>query len=155
MRKNMGNLVGLSVLLVVTISIVGAGLLTAAPVRCDPTKSEETDLSGTYTGRVNYPDGNLMGTATLTITGNQFTLAGEGTTLSGRITARTTCDYTAATLRFGESTAVQLAPVISVRVRKTGNRLTLANIPAERRSFSFASSRHQPPQPPTALPTND
>ena len=49
----------------------------AAPVstgRCDPNMQEQTDLSGTYTGTVNYSEGGMSGDATLTITGNNFTL---------------------------------------------------------------------------------
>lgn len=157
MKMNAGNLAVFSVVFAVAISIVGAGLLVAGPQRCDPTKSEQTDLSGTYTGRVTYPDGNLMGNATLTITGNQFTLASEGATQTGRISAATTCNYTGATLMFGESTTTQMAPAISVRVRKTGDRLTLTSVPGEKRSFSFATggrprrTRAQPAEMPTNM----
>ncbi len=35
---------------------------------------EQTDLSGTYTGNVNFPDHGMTGESTLTITGNKFTL---------------------------------------------------------------------------------
>lgn len=156
MKMKTGSFVGLSVVFAIAISIVGAGLLVAQPQGCDRTKSEQTDLSGTYTGRIAYPDGNLMGNATLTITGNQFTLAGEGATLSGRISAVTTCNYTGATMTFGESTSTQMAPAVSVRVRKTGDRLTLTSVPGEKRSFSFASGG-RPPRTraqPAEMPTN-
>src|SRR5215469_178389 len=40
--------------------------------RCDNTKQEQTDLSGTYTGKLKHGDAPVMD-ATLTITGNDFT----------------------------------------------------------------------------------
>jgi hypothetical protein len=100
MQRKTGHLISLGVLLIV-ISMVGSGLLTAAPQGCDPTKQEPADLSGTYSGTVSYPDGNLSGDATLTITGNQLTLESGGSTLSGRITAYKTCNYIGATQRIG------------------------------------------------------
>ncbi|HEX8709792.1 MAG TPA: hypothetical protein VF723_16240, partial [Pyrinomonadaceae bacterium] len=52
------------------------------------TGGEQTDLSGTYTGTVNYAGGGLSGPATLTIEGNRFTLTPEGgSPLTGRVTA--------------------------------------------------------------------
>src|SRR5437867_2572852 len=39
--------------------------------RCDPNQQEQTDLSGTYTGKVKHGDEPVMD-ATLTITGNNF-----------------------------------------------------------------------------------
>ena len=70
--------------------------------RCDPDRQELTDLSGTYTGNVNYPDDGLLGEATLTINGNRFTLSTQSKTETGRITAVTTCNYTAVAMMFGE-----------------------------------------------------
>ncbi len=52
--------------------------------RCDPMQQEQTDLSGTYTGKVDYSDAGLTGDATLTITGTNFTLTAGSTTQSGR-----------------------------------------------------------------------
>lgn len=155
MKRNRGSLFGFGVLLAIALSIVGAGLLVAAPQGCDPTKSEQTDLSGTYTGTVTYPDGGLAGEATLTITGNQFNLESGGTTHSGRISAVTTCNYTGATLMFGESTTTQMAHAISVRARKTGDRLTLTSVPGEKRSFSFGvGTRRRTRRQPQAMPAN-
>lgn len=136
MQKKTSHLISFGILLIV-ISVVGNGLLTAAPQGCDPTQQEAADLSGSYSGTVNYPDGNLTGAATLTINGNQFTLESGGSTLSGRITAIKTCNYIGATIMIGESTPTQMATVISVRAQKTGDRLTLTSVPGERRSFSF------------------
>ena len=61
--------------------------------------TEQTDLSGTYTGTFDCSDAGVTGDTTLTITGNQFTLA-DGKT--GRIVAATTRGYTGATMQFGE-----------------------------------------------------
>lgn len=115
--------------------------------RCDPTKQEQADLSGTYTGKVNYPDASLTGDATLTITGNNFTLTAGSTTQSGRVTAVTTCGYTGATMMFGDLTPPTPSPnppaalpAVSLRVRKMGDRMTLMTVPGEKRSFSFGTA---------------
>jgi hypothetical protein len=113
---------------------------------CDPTKQEQTDLSGTYTGKVNYPDAGLTGDATLTITGNNFTLTAGSATQSGRVTAVTTCGYTGVTMMFGDLTPAtpspnppSALPAVSLRARKVGDRVTLMTVPGEKRSFSFGS----------------
>lgn len=115
--------------------------------RCDPLKQEQADLSGEYTGKVNYPDASLTGDATLTITGNNFTLTAGSTTQSGRVTAVTTCGYTGATMMFGDLTPPipsrnppAALPAVSLRVRKMGNRVTLMTVPGEKRSFSFGTA---------------
>src|SRR3954454_22880713 len=78
-----------------------------------------TDLSGTYTGTVNYPDGGITGPATLTITGNNFTLTpeGGGTPVTGRISAVTTRGYTGVAMQMGSfagSGGAATAPPASV-----------------------------------------
>ena len=115
--------------------------------RCDPTKQEQADLTGDYTGKVNYPDASLTGDATLTIKGNDFTLTAGSTTQSGRVTAVTTCGYTGATMMFGDLTPPTPSrnppaalPAVSLRVRKMGKRVTLMTVPGEKRSFSFATA---------------
>jgi hypothetical protein len=114
--------------------------------RCDPTQQEQTDLSGTYTGTVNYADAGLTGDATLTITGNNFTLAAGSTTQTGRITAVTTCGYTGATMMFGDLTPPAPSPnppaalpAVSLRAKKVRDRVSLMTVPGEKRSFSFGS----------------
>jgi hypothetical protein len=114
--------------------------------RCDPMKQEQADLSGAYTGKVNYPDAGLTGNATLTITGNNFTLTAGSATQSGRVTAVTTCGYTGATMMFGDLTPPTpgpnpppALPAVSLRAKKVGNRVTLMTVPGEKRSFSFGS----------------
>lgn len=137
--------------------------------RCDPMQQDQTDLSGTYTGRVNYPEASLMGDATLTITGNSFTLTAGSTTQSGRLTAVTTCGYTGVTMMFGDTTtpdprtAPAPLPAVSLRAKRMGNSVTLTSVPGETRSFSFGSGagrprtmhrtkRAVPPPPPTTPP---
>jgi hypothetical protein len=111
---------------------------------CDPSQPEQTDLSGTYNGGIDYPEGGLTGEATLTITGNNFTLTSGSTTQSGRITAVTTCGYTAATMMFGEvampkpgEQPAALPLTISLRARKKGEQLTLSSVSGEKHSFKF------------------
>jgi hypothetical protein len=139
--------------------------------RCDPTQQEQTDLSGTYTGKVNYPDASLTGDATLTITGNTFSLAAGSTTQTGRVTAVTTCGYTGVTMMFGDLTPPTPSPnppaalpAVSLRAKKMGDRVSLTSVPGEKRMFSFGSAgaakmprKHRakrkasaPPTPPAA-----
>jgi hypothetical protein len=115
--------------------------------RCDPTQQEQADLSGTYTGTVNYADAGLTGAATLTITGNNFSLTAGSTTQTGRVTAVTTCGYTGATMMFGDLTPPTPSPnppaalpAVSVRVKKMGDHVTIMTVPGEKRSFSFGSA---------------
>ena len=113
--------------------------------RCDPTKQEQTDLSGTYTGKVKHGDEPAMD-ATLTITGNNFTMASGSDTHSGRVTAVTTCGYTAATFMMGDLTPPAPSPnppkplpAMSLRAKKVGDNLTLTSVPGEPQKVSFTS----------------
>jgi len=122
--------------------------------RCDPAKQDQTDLSGDYTGNVNYPDASLTGDATLNISGNDFTLTAGATTQKGRVTAVTTCGYTGATMMFGDLTPPTPSrnpppalPAVSLRVRKMGTRVTLMTVPGEKRSFSFGTAGTGKPRP--------
>ena len=65
--------------------------------------SEQTDLSGTYTGSLQCSSVGGIGEGTLTITGNQFTWTptGGGAAASGRVVAVTTRGYTAVAMQFG------------------------------------------------------
>ncbi|MGB9177991.1 MAG: hypothetical protein WCB68_01995, partial [Pyrinomonadaceae bacterium] len=115
--------------------------------RCDNMVQEQTDLSGTYTGNINYPDGGLSGDATLAITGNNFTLTNGSNTINGHVSATTTCNYTAAAMQLGEmatATPGQPAPapptVVSVRAKKMGDRLMLMSVSGEKHAFSFGST---------------
>jgi hypothetical protein len=124
-----------------------AAMTPVSTGRCDPMVQEQTDLSGTYTGSVDYPEGGLSGQATLTITGNDFTMTSGSSTQEGRVVAVTTCNYTAVTMRFGKdagpappgTTPPPPLPTVSLRARRTGNGITLAGVSGESRQFSFSS----------------
>jgi len=138
--------------------------------RCDPTKHEQADLSGTYTGKAKHGDEAAVD-ATLTITGNTFTMTAGSDTHSGRITAVTTCGYTAVTMMSGDLTPPTpgpnpppAMPAVSLRAKKNGNHLTLTSVPGEPRKLSFTTAsapgrerrrrtrRQAPPPPPPAQP---
>jgi hypothetical protein len=108
----------------------------------------QADLSGTYTGTVNYPEGGLNGPATLTITGSTFTLTpdGGGAAVSGSVNAVTTRGYTGVTMMFGDRTPPPVTqsppplPAVSLRAKTAGGKVTLMSVPGEKREFSFSST---------------
>jgi hypothetical protein len=101
--------------------------------RCDPNQQEQTDLSGTYTGKLKHGDEPVTD-ATLTITGNNFTMNMGSNTHSGRIVAVTTCGYTAVSVMpEGEKRA------FSLRAKKMGNGLTLTSVAGEPEKIMFAT----------------
>lgn len=112
------------------------------------TQSTQTDLSGTYAGTWNCESAGLMGDTTLTITGNQFTTA-DGK--SGRIVASSTGGYTAVALQLGDTTpaatggttggATTTPQIISLRARKSGDRLTLMSVPGSVTKCTFTPAR--------------
>ena len=113
--------------------------------RCDPTQQEQTDLSGTYAGKVKHGDEAPMD-ATLTITGNNFTITSGSDTHSGRITAVTTCGYTAVTVMMGDLTPPAPSPnppaampAMSLRAKKVGDNLTLTSVPGEPQKVWFST----------------
>jgi len=122
--------------------------------RCDPTQQEQTDLSGTYTGKVKHGDEPAMD-ATLTVTGNNFTMTSGSDTHSGRITAVTTCGYTAVTVMMGDLTPPPpgpnppaALPAMSLRAKKVGDSLTLTSVPGEPKKVWFTTgggmAKHAP-----------
>lgn len=135
--------------------------------RCDPNQQEQTDLSGTYTGKMQH--GAEVRDATLTISGNSITMTSGAETHTGRITAVTTCGYTAVTIMHGDggrSTPGTTTPpnkVMSLRAKKVGNSLTLMSVPGEPEKVMFTSGggarrpRRQrvrrPAAPPAPSPT--
>jgi hypothetical protein len=140
--------------------------------RCDPTQQEQTDLSGTYTGKIKHGSEAAMD-ATLTISGNNVSMTSGSDTHSGRITAVTTCGYTAVTVMMGDLTPPPPGPnpppphkAMSLRAKKVGDSLTLTSVPGEPEMVSFTTGgtgmkptrRHRttrkpktaPPPPPAA-----
>jgi len=111
--------------------------------------TEQTDLSGTYAGTFNCDALGLTGDTTLTITGNQFTTA-DGK--SGRIVASTTHGYTALALQMGDvatgttpaaATTPATAPmIVSMRARKSRDRLTLTSVPGSTMQCTFGPTRN-------------
>src|SRR5882724_10654765 len=108
-------------------------------------QTEQTDLSGTYTGNFTCDEIGMTGDTTLTINGNQFTTA-DGKT--GRIVASTTRGYTAVALQAGDTgtpttgmSAATPPRVISLRARKSGERLTLMPVAGSTQTCSFMPSR--------------
>lgn len=132
-----------------TTATADTATTTTMPVstgRCDPNVQEQTDLSGTYTGTANYTEGGISGEATLTINGNDFTMTSGQSTTEGRVTAVTTCNYTAVTMMFGRpqtsvATGTQPPPLpaVSLRARRVGRGLTLESVGGGTRQFSFSS----------------
>ena len=134
--------------------------------RCDPTQQEQADLSGTYNGKIKHGNEAAMD-ATLTITGNNFTMTSGSESHSGRVTAVTTCGYTGATFMMGDMTPPTPGPnppppnkAMSLRAKKVGNSLTLTSVPGEPETVMFTSGggsmrprRHRTPRP-AATPTS-
>lgn len=123
------------------------------PAAAVPETAEQTDLSGTYTGTFDCGDAGLTGPTTLTITGNQFTTDNGK---SGRIVATTTRGYTGVAMQFGE--VVMATPgqpagppptIVSMRARKTADRLVLTTVAGAAHVCSFtptgssARTRHR------------
>jgi hypothetical protein len=112
--------------------------------RCDPMQQEQTDLSGTYTGKAKHGPDKAPEDATLTITGNNFTMTSGSETHNGRITAVTTCNYTAVTMMMGDLTPPapgpnppSALPAVSLRAKKVGDKLWLTSVPGEAMQVSF------------------
>lgn len=100
----------------------------------------QEDFAGqSYTGTVEYSEGSLSGPATLAFeSGNSFTLTPEGgTAASGRYSAVTTRGYTGMTLMF---TSMTPPSIVSVRLRRMGNGVSIMSAEGENRQFSFTSS---------------
>ena len=116
-------------------------------VRTDPptvaAQSTPADLSGTYAGTFNCEPLGLTGDTTLTINGNEFTLA-DGRT--GRLVASTTKGYTAVALQLmpaatAGATAATTPQVVSLRAKKSGNRLTLSPASGAKMKCSFVTGK--------------
>lgn len=109
--------------------------------------TQMVDLSGTYAGTFNCEEAGLMGDTTLTITGNEFTTA-DGR--KGRIIASKTSGYTAIALQVTPADAnasLAGAKVISLRGKKSGNKLTLTPATGSTMKCSFSPSKNMAKTP--------
>ena len=123
--------------------------------------TQQVDLSGTYAGTFNCEEAGLVGDTTLTITGNEFTTA-DGR--KGRIIASKTSGYTAVALQVSPADAnasAAGAKVISLRGKKSGNKLTLTPVTGSNMKCSFTTAKSMAKTPsakgtevanPTAMP---
>lgn len=110
---------------------------------------EQVDLSGTYSGHIRMSGGHDMeGDATLTITGNQFSLEGGGMTHNGRVYAVTTRGYIGASFYFPDipNTATNTPLVANVRARKHGGLIWLTPVPNTQATMSFGSGGRTGPR---------
>ena len=99
---------------------------------------DQADLSGTYVGTINYPEGNMTGEGTLTITGNRFKLTSGSSAQTGSLSSLSFPNYTTVAMRLGDSTS---ATTISLRATRVGVRLTLSSVRGEQRVFLFNGLR--------------
>lgn len=92
------------------------------------------DLSGTYTGSVNYPSSGLTGDATLTIAEDKFTLTSGSAVFTGTISNVRSRGYLSVMLQFGATTppnggqAATPPTAMVVRLRRDGDKLTFTSV---------------------------
>jgi hypothetical protein len=103
------------------------------------TSTSQIDLSGTYTGTFNCEAAGLVGDTTLTINGNEFTTA-DGRT--GRITTSKTKSYTAVALQVNGADVSKPSTIISLRAKKSGNKLTLTPIAGATQKCTFVPAKN-------------
>jgi hypothetical protein len=106
--------------------------------RCDNTKQEQTDLSGTYTGKLTHGDQPTMD-ATVTISGNNITVNAGSETHSGTIVTETTCGYTAVAIVMTGGGPGAPIDAASLRAKKVGDKLTLTSVPGEPKKIMFTT----------------
>ena len=116
------------------------------------TATEQVDLSGTYAGTFNCEEVGLVGDTTLTISGNEFTTA-DGR--KGRIIASKSSGYTAVALQISpaDASGTATAKVISLRGKKSGNKLTLSPVAGSDMKCSFTTSKNIAKSPKTPAAT--
>src|SRR6185503_5038544 len=109
------------------------------PATMPQTTTTQVDLSGTYTGTFNCEAAGLVGDTTLTINGNEFTTA-DGRT--GRIIVSKSGGYTAAAFQVNGTDATATPTIISLRAKKSGNRLTLMPVAGATQKCTFMPARN-------------
>jgi hypothetical protein len=107
---------------------------------------EKVDLSGTYNGNLSTAGGQDVGSgpATLTVSGETFTLTTEGgANHNGRIYAVLTRGEVSAALYFSniQDPATNTPAVYNVRARKRGDSLTLWPAPQTKAKLTFRPRR--------------
>lgn len=113
------------------------------PSRCDRKQGDQTDLTGTYTGKLGYIGGGRNIDATLAISGNEFTLTSASEKRAGQITAVTTCGYTAVTMMFrdqGTSNTSAPLPTVSLQAVRVGNSVRFLPASGAKASFVFSTT---------------
>ncbi|HEV7891834.1 MAG TPA: hypothetical protein VGP08_14420, partial [Pyrinomonadaceae bacterium] len=114
----------------------------ASAAQSGDVSGEQTDLSGSYMGHMTMTGGHEMsGDVTLAITGNTFTITGEGMTHNGRVYAVTTRGYIGASFYFSDITnpATSTPVVATVRARKKGDQLWLSPVPGTQTRMTFGT----------------
>lgn len=114
---------------------------------CDPPARLQNEFSGIYEGNIDFAGLSFSGRAGLRICGNEFILLlPRGMRARGLIASVRTAGYAAAALRFTalpniETTHPLSSPkTVSVRVSRTGKRMSLRSVPGEPETFSFIGS---------------
>ena len=107
---------------------------------CDPTEHEQEDLTGTYTGNIDFPSRTISGSATLNIEGHRFTLSAGDVEFSGDVSSVTTCNYTAVAIRLenpgSPADSSNGAESISLKAIRMGSSLTLTSVEGQTK-FQF------------------
>jgi hypothetical protein len=128
------------------IALVGISTSVVAQSVDGRIAKQQTGLSGTYRGIINFPERRLYGIATLKISGDQFSLENykfaaekqerQVITVTGRISIVTTGDYTAVALQVNDTVPPR---VISLSAHMIKGGLLLKNVPGEHWHFSFVT----------------
>jgi hypothetical protein len=103
------------------------------------TATNQVDLSGTYAGTFDCEAAGLMGDTTITINGNEFTTESGK---KGRIIASKNPGYTAVAIQVSPADPNAKAVIVSLRGKKSGNKLTLKAAPGEATKCTFSPARN-------------
>ena len=98
---------------------------------CDPEEQEQADLTGKYSGMLEFPGRDVSAATDLFIEGQKFRFVSGDQVLSGTITSTTTCNYTAVALRFEATSSSDVPKTISLQAKRVGSSLRLTSVPGE------------------------